>query len=274
MKKVNAMIGVSLSLPVLTGKPADEAEKELLNETKSTNAFLCFLRDHGAGSIELRPVQPDTEPSVTKQCIRAIAKAGLTCTVHGLLSDKNAEAFFLPILPAFSCCGDSPLVITVHSLATREATAEKLIEYHKYAEKHDLSCAFALENNRIKLHSSFINTAEGVAQTVAELPFMGTCFDFGHRMSDLTNYPEQTTLMPCEDFLKRAIHTHIHGYGERTHYPLDGHNVPLHEYVTALKNAGYAGRYNLELEPGRYFGKYNILSSYRMSLETLAGELK
>lgn len=265
------MIGVSLSLPLLSGNPACEAEKELLDEVGSTEALLRCLKEHGCGSVELRSIVPDTEAELAGQCIRAVSDAGLSRTIHGQLSDLDAETFFRPMLPAFS---DEPLVITVHSLVTREETIAKLIEYHEYAEKHGLSCRFALENNRIKKGGSSVNTAEGVAETVAELDFMGTCFDFGHRYSDLMNFPEQTVLLPCEAFLKRAIHTHIHGYGTRTHFPLNIGKLPLHDYVSALKNAGYTGRYNLELEPNRYYGQCNILESYLQSLKILTEEVR
>ena len=60
-------------------------------------------------------------------------------------------------------------------------------------------------------------------------------------------------MTPPRDFLAYTIHTHIHGLSGRTHFPIDGSNIPIKQYCTLLSEQNYSGVYNLELDFNRFY---------------------
>ena len=144
-----------------------------------------------------------------------------------------------------------------------------------YACERGLNVVFALENNRIHRSGLSIMDCHGVEATVreADRSNVGVCFDFGHLYSNFLAFPECTPFLPSEWFLKRAVHTHIHGVANTTHYPPTEDNLPLGDYLRHLIAAGYRGVFNLELECGRYWRDIDPREGHEMAVRTLRRHL-
>ena len=273
------MIGTSLPLGVLTDNPNQEADKRLLDAYGGSRALLRAFRELGVGAVELRAVRPDTPPSVTEACARAVLDAGLALTVHATLAELSAEAFFAEVAPALALLpGDHPTVpLTVHSARTgsetldRAATIRLLRLWADYADRKGLNVVLALENNRVHANGLSIVQCGGVYSTVREVdrPNVGTCFDFGHLYSNFLTYPACTPFLPPDGFLLMAVQTHIHGVKGITHFPLLEDALPLEDYLRHLRAAGYRGIYNLELESGRFWREVEPRDGFELSIDRL-----
>ncbi|MDB5085353.1 MAG: sugar phosphate isomerase/epimerase, partial [Bacilli bacterium] len=124
------------------------------------------------------------------------------------------------------------------------------------------------------------DTCAGVLQMIDEInsPFVGITWDMGHYYSNLVSagyvpalQDEQLDPLPPLSFLDKTIHTHIHGLGEQgTHCPLTHHeSLPLESYVRALKDSGYTGIYNLELQFNRFPDQNQLVEDALSSIERL-----
>ena len=275
------MIGTSLPLGVLTQNPACEADKRLLDDYGGIRAMLAAFREMGVGAVELRSVKAHADAETLAACARAVLDADLAVTIHAALDELPAEAFFENLRPALELLPEGhPIVpLTVHSMKTgdemrdRAATVRLLSAWGRFAARRRLPVKLALENNRIHRSGLSIVDCDGVISTVREvgLENVGVCFDFGHLYSNFVSYPECTPYLPGDDFLRAAIHTHIHALAHTTHYPLTAGKLPLEEYIGQLNRCGYRGIYNLELECGRFWQEVDPREAFEGSVAALKG---
>lgn len=268
-------IGVSLSPAFLCGQAASRHQTNMLKD--GLTPFLTRLQTAGCTHIELRAIRRDTPKEIIIGAVRTAQEAGLLLTVHGALSDEPAELFWSRLLPVLTA--QKNLCVTVHSASTREETLLLLRRMGEYALLHHPGVRLALENNRSKKGDN-INLVEcaGVASTVgaADLPNLGTCWDFGHFYWDHLTHPSLLPdALPPEAFLQRAIHTHIHSvYANTTHFPLTMGDLPLKFFIRALQKAGFSGVYNLEPEPERWDESIDAADEIIRSVEILRNTLQ
>ncbi len=260
------MIGMSIAPRAFDPNAAKPHEIKLAEEFGGMDALLRTLKELGATHIELRTVSPNADGEAMLAVARRIWAAGLKITVHGSLPETigRFETVYPSLLPIFreaKACQDF-VNVTVHAYSSEDDTdvAKFAADTNRiltlWAEDAErLGYRLALENNRSKEDYDPGNSCEGVLEMLSDrADLVGTCFDFGHYYYNMLYNDDTPDKMPPETFLNRAFHTHIHGLnGEKTHFPLvEGSVMPLERYVTALKKAGYAGVYNLEINVERF----------------------
>ena len=278
-------LGVSLSPGILIPGRAGETEKQVLRIFGGASALLRFLRDLGAGSVELRTVAPEDDGGEILAAAEAIWAEGMSVTVHGALPKREtpfgtAYPSMLPLLRQARERQPGPLVFTVHACSAETGdraayarlTREILARWCRGAALPGLR--FALEENREKGKCDPGDSPEGVVSILEGLPedLCGACFDFGHHCHNMQKAGLPAGTPPPETFLRRTVHTHIHALGVNgTHMPFSPETrLPLEAYLTALAGAGYGGILNLELSFER-FGRIPLREGLRDSLACLAG---
>lgn len=78
--------------------------------------------------------------------------------------------------------------------------------------------------------------------------------------------------LPVEEFIKRTVHTHIHGLSQQrtTHFPMKpDESLPLETYIHSLQKTGYSGVYNLELDFQRFIEEKNMLQQVYETIDRL-----
>ena len=245
---------IGLSVPFGLFTEAKKGAKEFIDAFGGEAAFLDFCADN-VDSTELRMISCDADPRVVLNAVKALKSKGLWVTLHGTLG----ENFFAPYRELLAAGLQESYNITVHPLATAEATEKMLREICEEIEREGYPVRIALENQRLKKDKSY-----GTCADVAEIArvigsrHLELCFDFGHQ---LTNERAETEPSPSGEFLTRVVHTHIHSIGSRTHYPITVGDCTLDRNITELLSRGYDGVMNLELSPARYVGEYDVKSS-------------
>ena len=276
-------IGVSLAMDVLCGTPRNDAQRALLGES-SPDALLARLKKEGGTHIEMRTVRPGESPERIAAAAKAIRTAGLYITVHGVLREDDPEGLIEQLRPVLT--RQSEVTVTVHPVKgsrnideNRAATVAALKKLHAYMSVHDAHVHLALENCRMSKWPDPSISPEGVLRSLEEANAddFGICWDFGHLYSDHLTWPDTVPdCLPSRPFVARVVHTHIHDMNGRTHFPLGSGTLPLREYVALLSEACYAGVFNLELEPERWFDVYpdvwaQYVASIRVLREALCG---
>lgn len=277
------MIGTSLPLGVLAQEPNCEADALLLKQYGGIRALLAAFRALGVGAIELRSVQAHADAQLLSVCAQTVLDAGLALTVHAALDDMPADMFFENLYPALEKLprGHYVVPLTLHSIHTghemqdRAATVRLLTAWSRFAQDKALPVCLALENNRIHRSGRSLVDCSGVMDSVRAVgsECVGVCFDFGHLYSNYVNYPECTPFLPDDDFLRAAVHTHIHALTHTTHYPLNTGRLPLEEYISVLRRCGYSGIYNLELEGNRFWREIDPRTAFEASITALRDSL-
>lgn len=269
-------IGVSLAPALLCGHAASARQQALLDASGGADGWLRRLTGTGVSHIELRTIRQKTDPADIQGAARAVFAAGMSVTAHGVLADEPAEVFWARFRPLLD---EQPaLCITVHSTVDQPTTLILLDRMARYGREYYPAARLALENNRVKKNDFDLVECAGVLSTLERLnaPNVGACWDFGHLYWDHLTYPgELPSPMPPQGFVGRAIHTHIHSvYEGTTHFPVSVGELPLKAYVRALREAGFEGVYNLELEPERWPDAMDTVEGYLRSIETLIKTLK
>jgi sugar phosphate isomerase/epimerase len=152
-------------------------------------------------------------------------------------------------------------MVTLHPVTPSQAprgvkTDTILLAHHLTAliKKQAYPVILALENQRSKGDQNSGTSYQGIAEMVAAVadPGLGICWDMGHATAN--HLTEGQPLMPYQEFLQETVHTHIHDLSRqgKTHWPLKENQVPVEDFVTALKKNGYRGLYNLELSFSRF----------------------
>ena len=240
------MIGVSLPFKwLLTGEGLPHDRDSLLDSLKQNNVR----------SIELRTVKPSCSADDVKNIAEMLWSKGFMITVHGKANSVESAVsdIFEPLKSVLNVLCQPSLNVTIHPIDGDNAKMLTVLSNH--IRENRLSVTIALENNRLLPDKTEGDSAELVLNAVAEVdrPEIGICFDFGHYIYyRAKNRPDEPYLLPPKEFFKRVIHTHIHGLsGLKTHFPLDGQNMPLGEIFNKL-SFEYFGLYNLELDFSRF----------------------
>ena len=222
--------------------------------------------------VEIGILSPNTDGETLLSCLTECTQRGLAVSVHGTLSGAAAaEEFLKPYLPWLHA-GISPLRhITVHPLPTKEETVRLLSEICERIECDGLPLRINVENQRDREAISPHESCLGVLDCICTVgsPFLGLCFDFGHRLSNLRkNGPDSDPV--SEGFWRAVRHTHIHSYyNGRTHFPLSVGETELEENLFSLLAQGYQGLYLLELAPDRYPAEWDAKESLLSSISVL-----
>ena len=273
------MIGVSLALPLLCGRPESQAQANLMEVFSTPQALLAWLKDMGVESIELRSVNHDTLKEDAQAAAGAVGQAGLCMSIHAELTQDPAQTFFEKICPLLPEKTKTSTCLTVHSLwglgrQNSPGSAQALGGWARYALERDIPVIFALENKRLGKEAFEVASCEAVMEVVDAigLSSVGTCFDFGHLYSNYITHPARSPkILPPKAFVSQTRHTHIHAVEGTPHFPLMGEaQLPLWDYVGLLKETGYTGVYNLELEPERFYIRYNVKEAFKQSVGRLS----
>jgi len=237
--------------------------------------LLGSLRAQGVGSIEFGVRGENMDPEAVASAARWCAVAGLGVTIHGQLRDGEAPADFCR--PYSALPARERYTVTLHGLEDMQETVAALRALADYADDHMPHLFFALENNRRRANGGACQSCALAAQALAlvDHPRVNACWDFGHFYGNVMKSVESGLLtgqLPPEGFSARVVHTHIHGVtGGRTHFPLDGTNLPLEHYCALLSRRGYTGVYHLELGFGRFHQRIEPRRALEDSIKILRG---
>lgn len=279
-------MGMSLLPEFLLGIPSCRNESRLLEEFGSVKNMLGRLRDGGVGSIEIRGIKADDREDYVKRLTQIILKEDLDVSIHGKITGEN-ESF----LEAYPCMKEyceqleregKSSVFVIHSFFGKDGDLDYYTEKTKRVIRNwcrdDLPLVFALEINRYRDDrvdpSAWVESLMEIMESAPEKN-CGLCFDFGHYYYNHTIRQGDYTRIPPPDFLKRTVHTHVHGLKDlQTHHLFETErDLPLIPYIEALKNNGYGGIYNLEFSferiPEDIDIKRGILNSLKILSEAL-----
>jgi sugar phosphate isomerase/epimerase len=128
------------------------------------------------------------------------------------------------------------------------------------------------DNGKVRAGTSYAEILELLRHR--ELERVGICWDFGHSFAQAEHGIHSR--IPPDEFLQRVKHTHVHDYkNETTHIPLGNGALPYQDYIQRLVRQGFAGIFNLELNPGRISDPENfktyIVQSIRLLKLVLSG---
>ncbi|MFX3631247.1 MAG: sugar phosphate isomerase/epimerase family protein [Candidatus Pristimantibacillus sp.] len=290
------MLGVSIQDDVFQGKLTKKSMNDLIANCDSIDQYLYHLKSYGVNSIEVRILPREADETLYVKVIQQIWDAGLRLTVHGHVKGEMSAAKFEDIYPSMKYIlrnyekYQDELVMAIHAFDAKAGSEEELFnrtvelfrQWTTMAHQEHLPLRFALENNRKKpTKVDPGDTTESVLRMVEliDSPHMGITWDMGHYYSDLLSHYGHRNLselplleLPNPAFLKRVIHTHIHGIGDNndTHHPLtEMASLPLEYYVNALRNNGYQGAYNLELTLYKFGQDRSILEHVGASVQRL-----
>ncbi len=252
------MIGMTVRYDTVLGKPSNPGEEQLLSSYGGVEAMLRDLRGNGIESMELSMLSlKKTGAEGAARAAKLLTNCGIHLTVHGLLEGISGREHFDYFRDMYEIMmkKQGEILLTVHSLATRDETASCLESFAaEAARRYPGTMRIALENQRIHRWDGSEHHLR-ISSLQASLPDMdnvGMCWDFGHY--GYNQLMERLPLdgVPVSDVLKRVIHTHIHSLKDLdTHHPLT--EQPAGTYIKALRSAGYSGVYNLELVTSRYY---------------------
>ncbi|MED5017602.1 TIM barrel protein [Paenibacillus chibensis] len=288
------MLGYSIQDPVFQGILTRRTPHDLIGGCDSVNEFLHWLKEQGVCSIEVRILPRHANPIAYADVIQRIWDAGLKITVHGHVEGNMVGNRFEDVYPSMKYIlrhlgnHQDEVMMAIHAYDAASGSEEQLFgrtvelfrEWTSIVEHEQLPLRFALENNRKKTGKVDPgDTTAGVLDMVKQVgsPLLGITWDMGHFYSDLLHSQEGRKLqvpildLPEPEFIRRVVHTHIHGIGSRgTHQPLtDPSSLPLTHYVQALQNAGYQGIYNLELTMSKFGSDRPILDHASASIQRL-----
>lgn len=291
------LLGYSLSPDLLRNDPNNEAEHKLLHHFGSPQAMLTYLQNQGIVSIELRNIMRE-EKEDCEPLYRMIWDHGLQITAHGRFEGSREGEHFADDYPSLRYALQNyhhyqeRLVLTLHAYAVTngsqtgeqlsEASYRQLQRWLKQTAEEDLNVQFIVElTRRLPKKTDPGGSVESLLSLVRRVndDRCGICWDMGHYYSNCmrdrqySKRPDNVVEdLPVEEFMKRTMHTHIHGLSDkcRTHFPLvPGESLPLELYVSALQAAGYNGVYNLELDCQRFVDHPQLFEEIEATIERL-----
>ncbi len=258
------MVGVSLPLTLFDEGSAEERKP-----------ILEYLKGEGVESIELRTVRALSDPYAVRRAMELAWDEGFSVTVHGeVKSVENCVTdVFAPLAKAFPL-KQKKLNITIHPIVGDNVAV--LCALSDHIEKEALPVTVSLENNRRlpdKTEGDSVALVLDAVKTAAR-DNLGICFDMGHFAYYVKkNLPHAPDTLPPDEFWKYVTHTHIHATkGLRTHYPLDGFDLPLKQILEKL-TWGYYGVYNIEPDFPRLKEEFTPVEVLEKSVPTLKNAL-
>lgn len=261
------MIGVSLPMKWLLSGKGEPGEQ--------TQVFAA-LRKQGVESVEMRTVRPSDHPADVLRAAKLLWGQGFLVTVHGSVtsSETAVQELFAPLEEMLEYLQQDSLTVTIHPVAGDNARMLALLSDH--CMEKNLPVVIALENNRLLPGKQEGDCAALVLDAVrcADRKNVGICFDMGHyAYYRKKNCPDMADVPPDPEFLKRVVHTHIHGLdGLRTHFPLPDYPLPLKPWVEAMAYE-YFGVYNLELDFPRFQDRHTPLDALLGSVAQIRSAL-
>jgi len=210
-----------------------------------------YLKSKNVKSIELRSVRPGHDADLVKNAADTVWDSGFNLTVHARVNSLEScvSDVFDNLKSTIENIRQENLVITIHPIDGDNTKMLKMLSDH--ITENGYPVKIALENNRLLPNGEQGDSTALVAKAVmeAERDNIGICFDMGHLAyfvkKNLEDDPEYTV---NKEFLKRVIHTHIHGMnGLTTHYPPSDDDTRISSFMNALAH-GYFGVYNIELD--------------------------
>jgi len=261
-------IGLSLPLGNLTGAEETADAKCFSEAFGKPYDCLAELKDHGVGSIELQRFGPDSPASSLLDVAQSILGSGISLTFHGYLPGNVAGPLFgdayPQLLPTINFLEDQQeeTVMVVHAHADPhasygamvESTARALERLAESIHRCDLPVRVSLEINRYHGGQTPGATYDGLLEIAQHLECseVGFCWDMGHTRSSVLQNRLPAT--PPPEFVKRVIHTHVHGLSPDgdTHRPLIESSLHVASGISQLRSFAYGGTYNLELFPRRW----------------------
>ena len=245
-------IGCSLPFDYLAS--VDGTEFKTLFGTP--NECVKLLRTKGVSNIELRSVSNDTSPDILTPIVELLLELEMNVSIHGILPET--PECDMPAI--FALPSDRDFMVTIHACSGGERNEEWYAEnslaiLRGLIERAPANIKFALELNRRKESRKDPGNNYDMLLTMIKAldsERVGICWDLGHSESNVRNgYSPQ---IPTDDFIRRVVHTHIHGLSVngRTHFPLTGENLPLTEYLDPLIKSGYSGILNFEPDIDRW----------------------
>ena len=274
------MFGVSLRIDVLQEKPWDAVHAELLEKFSGLDGLLSVLKKEGAESIELRAVFPELDPALVLKMAERVWENDMQITVHGQINSEETavEDVLNPLSLLLENMKQDSLTVTVHAVKNKDfpeietSPVPTINALKKIADAiKDLPIAIALENNRKKKDDDPGNCTEKVLEIVKAVDNekIKVCWDMGHHYYNCKAFTDNEFALPSGEFLKRVVHTHIHGLvNNTTHYELNETNLPLELYLNAM-DENYGGVLNLELTPNFWAERMDVYSGFELSIKTL-----
>jgi len=258
------MIGVSLPFKWLKG------EDDILGNVDTT---LAFLRDHNVKSIEIRTIRANHNADDALRVANLLWDKGFLITVHAYPTTLAGavDEVFLPLKKLLNALRQERLTITAHPI--NDDNVSMLNSLADYRDSHGYPITIALENNRLLPDKTEGDSTALVLDAVkrADRKDVGICFDMGHYMYyRKKHFPDEPIALPEKEFFKRVVHTHIHAINNdlKTHFPLDGYELPLDQMIYALY-MHYYGVYNLELDFPRLRENFELLPTLLESVDHL-----
>ena len=242
---------------------------------------LNTLKAHGVKSVELRTVNPNTDPDDVLYAANLLWDAGFVITVHAAPKsvERAVDDVFVPLTTLLDHLRQEKLTVVVHPDFNDNAALLTTLVDHRDA--HGCPIVFALENNRLlpgKVDGDCAALVLDAVKNVRAAGYrdIGICFDFGHYLYYWNKlHPTEPFTLPSRDFFRHVVHTHIHTCRKpdlRTHFPLGLYDMPLAEMLGALYH-GYFGVYNLELDYPRFEDIHEPFSALLTSVDTLASAM-
>ncbi len=260
-------IGFTLPINYLTGNISNKADVWWQEIYGSIDECLKTLKELGVTSIEINELCAETPPIQLKHAVKAIKDAGLEITVHGWLPEMEDESD-IPLgvreleKTLVEYKQQNTIPFTVHSHKSSISATKSQITRRTLHDLNLLATALAknsvfilaLELCRRKEYQSVGTTFAEVLFVAKQIGFenLGLCWDVGHSQANYRK--KKDSRLPCDEFTKNVIHTHIHDIGldGRTHGPVLARQGYVRDCVNILKSSGYTGVYNLELLPSRW----------------------
>jgi len=282
-------IGISVPFDYFTDAPQSKNALILHRKIGDFSCFLAKLHDCEVDFIELRGVIYNTSDDIINDICHRLWKDGFSLSIHTSLPeeviDENSSLNFTFLKQIINQINNfqEKMILVVHSYAEKSYRYSGLLEKSacniniiaETLEREKLPINFAVELNRGAIDDAPGTTYDGLLQLNNRINSekVGFCWDFGHAYSNMLK--NTIPLNPPQDFIKKVIHTHIHGVDKNdiTHCPLDETNLPLVDYIEPLIKARYNGIYNLEINPEQ-LPEANALDIYVKNVNSIKKILK
>ena len=146
---------------------------------------LNTLKAHGVESVELRTVNPNTNPDDVLYAANLLWDAGFVITVHAAPKsvERAVDDVFIPLTALLDHLRQEKLTVVVHPDFDDNAALLTTLADHRDA--HGCPIVFALENNRLlpgKVDGDCAALVLDAVKNVRAAGYrdIGICFDFGH----------------------------------------------------------------------------------------------
>lgn len=281
-------IGFSFFWQVILGMPDPNKPEIWRVAIPDIDAALARFKQIGIGSIELKLTEHVDLPQLF-DAIEKLIGSGFQVTFHAPGRFRFPEDLSpqLENMAAISKFMNEELHITplwiIHPLNSKSQPRPEIfaqtVDYvgQMLNFMAEIPANFALEILRNRSDGDKIHIGDSYQEILDILSNfddnnLGICWDFGH-----ANAMHQRGLQaqfPPPEFLKKAIHCHVHDCrDEKTHLPLGMGAVPIEQNIRQLKQYHYNGILNLELLPHRIADPERFLDHVEKSVKIIRNSI-